>query len=146
MPAATWDRLCRPHWTPRTLRSSRGWWGGRAQLQHSTPLWRGRWGGGSNTPVIITEKGSPRSGRGFSHRPDPPGSVHIQATGAGWKRQVETAHSDSDLALKDRDKGKLGSWSSGVGGPQREEPLTGRGRTLACCVPFSQKPAPRRGL
>lgn len=36
------------------------------------------------------------------------------------KCQVEMAYSDSDSALKARDKGKLGSWRTRVGGPQRE--------------------------
>lgn len=43
-------------------------------------------------------------------------------TGERRKRQAETACCDSDSALKDRDKGKLGSWRITVGAPLREEP------------------------
>lgn len=51
---------------PLSLRSSGGARRsqGRAHPQHSTLMWRGRWARAAKTPVMITEKGGQRAGRG----------------------------------------------------------------------------------
>ena len=85
-------------------------------------MWRESWVGQKRPPVILTGRGAWRSGRGCSLYPDSPDLCRPRGE---WTYQVETAYSDSDLALKDRDKGELGSWGPGWE-DLREEPLTMR--------------------
>lgn len=104
--------------------------------------------GAAKVPDIMTEEGGQRSRRGYHPAVlIPRGSVHTGACRWRTKCQEEMAYSDSDSALKARDKGKLGSWRTRVGGPQREGPLTVRlGRHLLVSPHPAQNPVPRCGL
>lgn len=78
--------------------------------------------GAAKVPDIMTEEGGQRSRRGCHPAVLIPRGGLCTLGACRWrmKCQVEMAYSDSDSALKARDKGKLGSWRTRVGGPQRE--------------------------
>lgn len=132
---------------PWSVPAAMGWGGFRSPLEPGIPLLDVQWCvgevvqeeesgssiqlpwgredgvGAAKTPVIITGKRGQRSARGDSHCPNSLESVQTEVEGGNAR------------ALKDRGKGELGSWRTRVGGAQREEPLTGGRRAIACSIP-----------